>query len=451
MVVFHSIYKIKAKGVAPTRWTDQQNSVIHQNPGHTVVYATPGSGKTAVLTEHIHQVLNKKFVAPDQILALTFTRQAAKEMKLRLQRMETSLQRSVESLRIGTFHSQVFQWLLRQQTSVPQLLTPLEQRQWIAKAMKITGDKRLRDPRQMTSVLSRYKSHFPAPTLPQSVQSLVNRYEIMKRTANRWDFDDILLVGYRLLTAHAEAGLHTFPVQYILIDEFQDTNEIQWKILVRLMAMAKAQIFVVGDDDQSIYAFRGSSPHWLLEADKVLPGVTRHELTENFRSDCCIVSHAAALIHHNQKRAEKSWRVHSKESGICQVFYPSDEVVQAKTLSQSIAFDAQANQTIAVLARTRQQLVDTYHVIPVLQRSQAEFRTFHESKGREWDVVHILDSSRLLRIQGSPEHAKEEEERRLFYVAMTRARRQLQIYSPLIIKGHRSTQNPFLSEAKFIP
>lgn len=433
------------------RWTDSQNSVICKPPGHTVVYATPGSGKTAVLTEHIRHVLNEGSIAPNQVLALTFTRQAAREMKSRLRQAKQPSVKDVESLRVGTFHGQIFQWLLSQQTKVPQLLTPLEQQRWVAKAMIATGDTKLRDIKQMMSVLSRYNSRFPAPPLPPSLQSVVDHYNIRKYKENRWDFDDILLDGYRLLTTHAEKGLQSFSVEYILVDEFQDTNEIQWKILNRLMVMTQAQLFVVGDDDQSIYAFRGSSPRWLLEASSSLPGAKRYDLTENFRSDQCIVHHAAALIHHNRKHVPKNWYVHSEQPGMCQVLYPINEFTQAQSIAQSLSLDRPLFGTAAVLARTRRQLVEAYQLMSATQRNQAEFRTFHEAKGREWDIVYILGDVRIGQTQDILGQSDGEEERRLFYVAMTRAKRKLCIYAPSVTAGKRINPSPFLTEAKLIP
>ncbi len=433
-------------------WTDVQRGIIESKVSNQVVFAGPGSGKTAVLTQHIASVIRNKMVAPAEILALTFTRQAAHEMRERLIRESGLSRNQVESVQIGTFHAQVFRWLLRVIPDVPVLLRETEQRKLIAAAIERAGYGGAVDVKQVLAELGRIRAKWPAGRLSPTLRRIWTCYESLKRKHHRWDFDDILVHFAARISESAKLQLPRY--RYILVDEFQDTNQIQWYILERVFRQLECKLFVVGDDDQSIYGFRGTSPKWLVEFPKLITDVVVHFLVTNFRSDIAIVKHSTRLIGHNRLRVSKPIEPHSARKGLCIVNAHPSDAHQFAAVREQMAAGIAERATIGVLARTRLELVQAYaawgaHLLP---RGQVELRTFHESKGREWDEVHILNA-----VQPNPYTPNEaihtdglEEERRLFYVAMTRARKRLYLHCPQTVAGEAVRPSQFLAESELL-
>lgn len=440
-------------GVVQPMWTDEQQTIITSPMGNQVVYAAPGSGKTAVLTQHIASVIENKQAAPAEIMAVTFTKQAALEMRTRLGTRTSLSFRQAETVRIGTFHAQVFQWVLRHTPDVPVILRQTEQLQFLSAAMKAAGWQGGHRPHAILSVLSAVKSTWPHRPLPDHLHRIIALYETLKRRNGRWDFDDIL--SYWCQLSDDGRVLSVPKTRYILVDEFQDTNQIQWYVLQRLVEISGCHLFAVGDDDQAIYGFRGADPAWLIQFPRRMERSTVHYLSRNFRSDIRIVESAGQLIQHNRHRTAKQMVPQSQRLGDCVVIVHHDTAGEYQWIQRRVAYlSAQRDlYTIGILARTRVELARLHAQAGAFLNNgegvSVEFRTFHDAKGKEWDEVHILDvvEKNPFLAEWSEDSAFLEEERRLFYVAMTRARHSLLLHWPRHIDGRRTQRSRFVAEA----
>jgi DNA helicase-2/ATP-dependent DNA helicase PcrA len=449
------------KWVSTHRWTDEQAEVVFAKPGHRVVFAAPGSGKTAVLTAHMQQQLRTRKLRGRDILSVTFTREAAAELKARLMATKGIAHSELESVRVGTFHAQVFRALLEWRPDIPVPLRGQEQVRLVRTALELAGMAGSAvQVRRTLATLTRIKSAWPPVTAPRQVRRVLALYESLKARARRWDLDDLLVAMCHLLADPAARARvpWVWKNKYILVDEFQDTNAVQWQILRNIHEITGARLFVVGDDDQAIYGFRGASPRWLNQFPSTFAPVAETALSTNFRSDTRIVQHAGLLIAHNQQRRQKRLHAYSQAPGQCQAFMWPNELAEGQAVLTMIraCWAMRGPLSTAVLARTRRQLVAIYRALPVALCRRVGFHTFHEAKGREWDVVHVVgavnDNPYLWR-DGSDEgdgqagRDSEEEERRLFYVAMTRARHALFIHVPAVCAGRPGEPSPYLTEA----
>jgi DNA helicase-2/ATP-dependent DNA helicase PcrA len=444
-----------SSGGAVVEWTTEQAAVVLRPAGNVVVFAAPGSGKTAVLTGHLRHQLRNTALRPSDIMAVTFTREAALEVRRRLAADVSLPRRAVEAVRVGTFHAQLFRWLLMVRPDIPVLWSPREQLRAAAHAAAQEGLAHCCNAQVWLNRISRLRNEHSRGSVDRETVRVTRRYEALKRQAHRWDFDDILISFLDACETRRGDVVSRQRLGYLLIDEFQDTNLIQWKIIEELRRAYDVPVFVVGDDDQSIYGFRGASPKWLLGFTKQIPDTSVCTLDRNFRSDQRIVGHAQRLIAHNQERAPKTIRAVSPAQGFCLALQWADERSEAVGVGRLIAQElreASVERTVAVLARTRTQLMSVWSSMTGPLRSRVEFRTFHEAKGREWDSVHVIGA-----VEANPyladvdEGMDKEEERRLFYVAMTRARHVLTMHIPLRMKGRRARVSAFVEECGVVP
>ncbi|WP_198849615.1 ATP-dependent helicase [Alicyclobacillus sp. SO9] len=432
--------------------TDEQSRIVLQSFQTMSVFAAPGSGKTTVLTEHILFQLRQSLLQPAEVMAVTFTKQAAKEMASRLASNWKEPNRvRLEAVHIGTFHSQMFGLLLAKNPNIPVLLDPAEQFQMMKTALQLQSlPDSVQHVHKALMRSSKLKSQWPVKN-DQNKQNrrLLQEYETLKSRSHRWDFDDIL-VHACLLFDNEAADSPQLPVRYILVDEFQDTNDIQWEILTRMVKSLDAKLFVVGDDDQSIYGFRGANPAWLVDFKRWYPESLSFTLTVNFRSDREIIRTAASLIEHNQRRRSKTIVGHSSQKGIVQTVIWESEEQEAASVARWIKENVNSG-TLAVLARTRKQLEQTWSLLPKRCQQVVEFRTFHDAKGKEWDTVHIVGAVKLnpYLSENPTSVADLEEERRLFYVAITRARHSLYIHSPTRVQRNKTRPSVFITECAF--
>ena len=295
-----------------------------------LVLAGPGSGKTAVITQRIRYLVEVLSIAPSDILTITFTKAAALEMKQRA----CQICRSAENAVFGTFHSIFFQiirssskfqnYSIMTEQQKLQILRPLLKgkkldsvqlasfcEQFLAdlsfykntgreRKSDISERKKEKEPQQKREI---YKSE--AETEQMQTDELRRAYE--KSCRQRWllDFDDILLYCHRLLTE--DAGLRRQwqrRFRYVLIDEFQDINDVQYKI-IKLLCANHGNLFVVGDDDQAIYSFRGADPSYMHRFSEDFPQCRQVNLNINYRCGDRILALAAGSIAHNKNRFEK--------------------------------------------------------------------------------------------------------------------------------------------------
>jgi DNA helicase-2/ATP-dependent DNA helicase PcrA len=436
------------RGARMMSYTPSQMSVINQAPEHTVVYAAPGSGKTAVLTEHLCELLRKSRLISNETMVLTFTRQAAIELKQRLMSVPGHNRNAMESVRVGTFHAQIFKAMLNISPNIPVLLGQQEQRKMLFTALLTQGIRNPRELQAFQNCLTRAHSFWPCLSLEKKYRKAAVQYQSMKQRVHRWDFDDIFTSFCNACETSQYLLKDFFRVSYLLVDEFQDTNQIQWH-MIQWFAKLGTKVFVVGDDDQSIYGFRGASPKWLLDFQRYFKTARAYHLGTNFRCDQNIMMHASQLIQHNRIRMKKTFHCGSSRTGRCVVSMHRNEDNEARTVCQSI--DAglllHPQASIAVLARTRQQVYAVYRRLQTAGHTAVQCRTFHDAKGKEWDIVHIVGALACNPYLAKQDKEDVEEERRLFYVAMTRARHALHIHVPREVRSRTVKPVPFIEES----
>lgn len=294
-----------------------QDEAIKHGNGPCMVLAPPGSGKTLIVTERTRYLIEESGVRPDQILVITFTRYAAREMKERFERLTAGKNYSVT---FGTFHS-IFYGILKCAYGIGanNLMSEKESSvllQEVLDQTNIESTPEVEDEEELVRELLRevgmvknglcHLKDFHSKYLTQDEFAEVFRsYEHQKKELKKFDFDDMLVQCYALFRKKPEI-LQGWQkrFQYILIDEFQDINRVQYEV-IRMLAAPRYNLFVVGDDDQSIYGFRGAKPELMLYMKQEFPSLRTISLTVNYRSTEFITGAAARVILHNDTRFYK--------------------------------------------------------------------------------------------------------------------------------------------------
>ncbi len=311
----------------------QQAAGVQAVDGPVLLLAGAGSGKTRVITHRIAYLIEERGVAPDAIMAVTFTNKAAKEMAERVEKLigSTSLARPL----LATFHSFCVRMLRRDievlrspdgtgLTRTFAIYDESDQQQVVKAIMRRMGmdDKQL-TPRTVLSKISWAKNHMLDPQefylqsadqQSERVAHVFEAYGKELRKNNALDFDDLLLEAVHLLRASGETReRYNRRYRYLLIDEYQDTNRPQYE-LMKLLAGPENNVCVVGDEDQSIYSWRGADIRNILEFEKDFPGVQTIRLEQNYRSTQVILEAAGAVVARNAQRKGKDlWT--SREGG----------------------------------------------------------------------------------------------------------------------------------------
>ena len=294
-----------------------QRKAVTTVDGPVLVLAGPGSGKTRVLTYRIAYLISEKHAPPYRILAVTFTNKAAEVMKERMRAL-LGLDAGLQGLSIGTFHRMCARFLRVQAEKIG--LNPRyvifdtdDQIQVVKQALKdLNLDEKRHRPRHILSAISRAKnellppSQYPIETYwDEMVARVYERYQQLLHLSSALDFDDLLMKTVFMLREHPDIlDYYQHRYEYILVDEFQDTNTAQYE-LIRLLAGAHRNIFVVGDEDQSIYSFRGADFRNVERFRQDFPDATVILLEQNYRSTQNILDAANAVISHNIHRTPK--------------------------------------------------------------------------------------------------------------------------------------------------
>lgn len=287
----------------------QKEAVLHHK-GPMLVLAGPGSGKTFTITHRIRHLIEEYRVNPSNILVITFTKAAAREMK---ERFEGLMGGSPSTVSFGTFHAVFFRILkFAYRYDAGSIVREDQRVQYIKEEMDKCQVEVEDEAEFVTSILSEISSvkgemigldHYYSKNCSEEVfKQLYQGYEDRLRRANFIDFDDMLVMCYELFTQRKdilEAWQKKY--RYILVDEFQDINRVQYEI-IRMLARPENNLFIVGDDDQSIYRFRGAKPEIMLGFEKDYPEAKKVLLNVNFRSTREIVETAGKLIAHNEMR-----------------------------------------------------------------------------------------------------------------------------------------------------
>ena len=325
-----------------------QAEAVSYSDGPILVLAGAGSGKTRVLTARTAFMLEEKKLNPSSIMLVTFTAKAAAEMKARLHHYPNISGRQIQQLVTGTFHSifyRILSFHARERWDARNLL----KRDWQREQMLKEAGRNLNlDEKEFSydlalQKISYWKNNleFPDTVKPEGdweekVAFLYKQYELNKQNHQLFDFDDMLIGCFQLFQEDSSL-LDTYQnrFQYFLIDEFQDINKVQYE-LIKLLSAKSKNVCAVGDDDQSIYAFRGSDPSYLLEFERDFPNAKLVVLDQNYRSSHEIVSVANQIISQNKRRRAKSMAAQYSHTQTPVSFFPYDEEEEATMILTDI-------------------------------------------------------------------------------------------------------------------
>ncbi len=359
------------KGLNP-----QQHDAVALTDGPMLILAGAGSGKTRVITHRIAHLISAKRVPPSAILAVTFTNKAAAEMRSRVQSL-------LEGMDIGrgpnlaTFHSFCVRLLRRDGDPLAQIRLGFnrnfsiydddDQLAIVKAAYKRLGlDEKALPYRATMSVIGKAKNEKKSPAELQNeatdpkmtrIAVLYEEYEKGLRQANAMDFDDLLLETVRLLYHDAATrDAWNRRLSYLMIDEYQDTNRTQYE-LMRLLTRAHDNVCVVGDEDQSIYSWRGADIHNILDFEKDYPNATVVRLEQNYRSTKNILEAASSLVSNNKERKGK-WLWTASDAGEMIGMYggydaENEALFIADTIQKLLREEPEAR--VAILYRTNSQ------------------------------------------------------------------------------------------------
>jgi DNA helicase II / ATP-dependent DNA helicase PcrA len=349
---------------------DVQTQAVAQTDGPVLIFAGAGSGKTRVLTHRIALLLGEHKVAPDRILAVTFTNKAAGEMKTRLERMVGA---SARDLWVGTFHSMCVRMLRRDGSKAGispsfAIIDEADQRQLIKDILDdLDYDERQLSPGVCLHEISKAKNSLIWPDkyhesqtsfLGERMANVYTEYERRLRESNSLDFDDLIVRTIDLLERDAKVReKYQNKFEYILVDEYQDVNVAQYR-LVALLGAKHKNITVVGDDDQSIYSWRGSDYRMILRFEEDFPGAKVFKLEENYRSTQRILDAANSLVGNNKSRAPKKLFTRRAEGEAITLYAAATERDEARYVTEKIkqmVRDGAAYKDFLILYRTNAQ------------------------------------------------------------------------------------------------
>lgn len=363
-----------------------QREAVTQTEGPLLVLAGAGSGKTRVLTRRIAWLLEKGLARRHQLLAVTFTNKAAREMAHRIE----SLCGPGRFPFLGTFHSVCCRWLrlFGERLGIPAGFTIYDSSEQLvvmkAVLKQMNLDEKRFPPRSMLSRVSHAKNHLvdaerlvhSKNPLERDVGQAFELYQERLKASGALDFDDLLVRTVQLFREHSDV-LEQFQEQlaYILIDEYQDVNQVQYE-LVRMLASRRRNLCVVGDDDQSIYGFRGADLSILLRFEQDYPEARVVKLEQNYRSTQSILDLANALVRHNTGRKGKNLWCDQGKGALPRVFSAADG-------------RDEAHFVVGMMKRLHEQ-GRSFQDMVVLYRTNAQSRLLEEtlnSKGVPYDIV----------------------------------------------------------------
>lgn len=399
---------------------EQQKAVL-QSDGPVLILAGAGSGKTKTLTHRIAYLITEKKVSPYAILAVTFTNKAAKEMQERISKLLAASGHSNNgsALRVpwmGTFHRTCIMLLRRELTPKPDFSLKTDEPVTlpvddifttytpnftiydeddtlvvIKRAMNELGvDTKKFNPRAVKSFISGAKNELLTPAgyepfaqgyFAEHVAKIYRRYQALLRDANAMDFDDIIMNTVLLLQKNPEIlAKYQQQFRYIMVDEYQDTNHAQYK-LIQLLAESHHNLCVVGDDAQAIYSWRGADFRNILNFEKDYPEAAVIKLEQNYRSTGTILEAANHVIKHNTNRTDKKLWTENPQGLPITVIECSDEQDEGDFIIQEI--------------RTLIQSGKSYNDIAVLYRMNAQSRLLEEAFLRQSIPYRLIGALRF--------------------------------------------------------
>src|SRR5690348_11675268 len=391
----------------------QQEAVTHGD-GPLLIFAGAGSGKTRVLTARIAYLIASHKVWPDRLLAVTFTNKAAREMR---SRVETLVGEQAQKMWVGTFHSTAVKILRREapRLGITSSFVIFDEDDTRAALKRVMDELRL-DPKRypiagLSNAISQAKSELRRPAdIPnrsysdEILRRVYELYEEVLRRSGGLDFDDLIMKLVELYQGDEEAlAKWRDRFRHVLVDEYQDTNRAQY-VLVNLLAAEHRNVAVVGDDDQSIYRFRGADVRNILDFRKDYPDAHVVHLEQNYRSSQAILDAAYSVIRHNPERAEKRlWtaRAGGEKVSATQAY---NEVEEAEFVADDIErlrkTEGRKHADFAVLYRTNAQ---SRAFEDVLARRRIPYRLV--GGVRFWERREVKDLVAYLRFCFNPQDA----------------------------------------------
>ena len=369
----------------------QMEAIAHKE-GPCMVLAGPGSGKTTVITKRVEYLIEKHKVRPEEILVITFSKAASKEMKERFHNLNPQKRFPVT---FGTFHGiyyGILKWAYR--LTSENILSEEQKYQLlrnIVDRMELDIDDEKDFLQGIAGEISNIKNNQINITEYESLncsdnvfRQIYEKYETERKRYKKLDFDDMLVLTYDLFKRRPDIlEMWQRKFKYILIDEFQDINKVQYDV-IRMLAVPENNLFIVGDDDQSIYRFRGARPDIMLGFTNDFPDVRKILLDVNYRSTKAIVNGAGRVIAYNKKRYPKQI-ITTNEQGdtvhIQELRHPIEESKYVVKEVQKILLQGVPASEIAVLFRTNVEaraLVETFMEYNVPFQMKEHFPNLYE-------------------------------------------------------------------------
>ena len=328
---------------------DKQKEAVLETEGPCLVIAGAGSGKTKVLTHKIAYLMTEKYIKPWNILAITFTNKAANEMK---QRVENLVGEAAKDMWIGTFHSICVRILRKNIDRIGfdssfLIFDTSDQKTLIKECMKtLKIDDKLFTDRAVLSEISNGKNEMLEPKAyltkyagdyrKETIGKIYELYQRRLKENNAIDFDDIINFTIKILTDNPDVlDYYSSKFQYVLVDEYQDTNKAQFT-LVTILASKHGNITVVGDNDQGIYSFRGADISNILNFERDFPGTKIIKLEQNYRCTGNILKAANAVIKHNENKYEKKLWTENGEGALPTIHKSDDEYDEGRYIVEQI-------------------------------------------------------------------------------------------------------------------
>ncbi|NFN80490.1 ATP-dependent helicase [Clostridium botulinum] len=354
-----------------------QNKAVITEDKNALIIAAPGSGKTTVIINRIYYLVDKLKISNGRIIVITFTKAAAKNMK---ERYENRFKQNTSPF-FGTFHGLFYKILLRTGKNIDiidgSIINKLIKKVLTKYFHDINEDK-IKEVLNNISIYktSRIKLYEFRPSISREIfEEALECYEHYKKENGKMDFDDLAIEALDLLESNEKALIYYRKLfKYILVDEFQDCDELQIEFLKLINDGEDNSLFAVGDEDQCIYSFRGSKPMYMVTFDKMFKDSKKHYLSINYRSKDNIVEKSKKLIKFNKERNNKEILSNKKDDGIIKFYTPYNEKSQGDILANLVKNEKKYNinyEENAILYRTNMEAMS---VIDAFTKNHIPFR-----------------------------------------------------------------------------
>lgn len=416
-----------------------QKSAVECMDRNALIVAAPGSGKTTVIINKVNHLVSERKIPNGNIIIITFTKAAAVNMK---KRYVSAFNRSSSPF-FGTFHGLFYKMLLNAGRNIDIIEGGIAHKivsNVMTKYFDEVNDDKVKEAINNISLYKTSRSSLEEfkPTLTKDIfKDALETYEEYKKQYNKWDFDDLALEVLKMLKDD-ERMLHGYRklFKYILVDEFQDCDEIQIEFLKLINDGKDNSLFAVGDEDQCIYSFRGSKPEYMVSFDKLFEGGKKYFLSINYRSKKNIVDKSKDVIKFNKSRNKKEIKWNKDSDGIIKWFNTYNERAQAEIIVDTICEEKKLNipyEDNAVLYRTN---MESNSIIDVLTKRRIPF-TLIDREYNFFEHFICKDILAYLRL------AVNDYDRESFFQIINRPFRYVSKTSLAYVKNYTKDENPF--------